>query len=667
MGDRNRGRTFPKGWQRGWQSRRPPLEEARILQERIDAQVAANEQFQEIHDAGIDVQIQGGPNSIRDPLLDNPSHYFEENARRRARSSNQNAQLDAAQRPAKRGQPEDIFRIGAGRANHGQRLHQPTLTQLAIDRNILPLNHPNQEGRRRRSQAQLEAIRQRRPSFDDSNRQRNLGTNPAAQSLSLAERFRRGRPQDIERRVADALTQRHLRDVTGGPLDYTPPTPNYSPPTTNTPSSQATNPQNRRAGPGQPTPTPTPVTPLMNNDMDDVEGGGGNVEEVRQNGVNQGAPGNLQSGGGAPYNYIPRNIHQRKLNFKIQRTVRYDLPSRAETFFEVVSGAIYATQWNGLQATSLRNEWRFIPNQTYECYFTPKQTRDVMQAAGWRGSIRPLKTSIHVFNTRLAMQLPQEMGFLITVDKPYFKVYEDNDRQLFGHGTIGSTIAQIRPSLNLINNTTVHLDAPALTPVNYPDYIHTLEGTVGDNAINRLNTQLNLETSGGIEFYQPGDEFYKSWTIHADHTPLQNLNGDGETAQLELGLPNGTISGFIGYKLPTYNIANYSTDTNIALSSRPTGHGSDPNMVLITIPDITSINIGGGDFNITSELQMNVTYTMDVEVCRESDLSWNPSIDTDAFTGVTYLEAGATAYGVFRNRAQGVYGSTRPQAGAHTN
>lgn len=653
MSKNNGRRTLP--WRQVGHRRWEPLDEARQLQERLDREAATNEQFQEIHDAGIDVVMQDGPRSIRpDPLDTNPSHYFEQNARRRARSANQEAQDQPA---AHRRYPP----------HHGASLHQPTLTQLAIDGNILPLNHPNQEGRRRRQEALAEAARQRRHSPADEDRNRPLGTNQQAQADSLAERFRRNRPHQIEREVAQALTLRHLNDVTGSRPDYTPPTPNYSPDpaTYRTPSSQATNPQGRRAGPGQPTPTPTPVTPQMNNDMDDIEGGGGNVEQVAQNGVNQGRPGALQQGGATKYNYLPRNINEKEITLNIQRMVRFDLISRAETFGSLVTDT-YGALWNGAPGTVRTSEWRFIPNQTWECYLTPVLSRQILDLAGWGGEIKMEHCGVHVFNTRLAMQLPQETGFLITVDKPYFKVYEDKPRELFGHGFLGAGAADIAPSANEITNGNVHHNVQNLTPTDLPAYLHSLQGAIAQTAQTVTDTQLNLESSGGIEFYQPGDEFAKSWKISGEYTPVQVLQGTALYGQLDFtdAAAGATIRGYIGYNLPVHSITRYSTSPVYAVEERSKAHGNCPNMVLMTIPDINSINIGGGDFTIQSELQMNVTYTAAVTIKRYDDPNWTVSVTTTGGNGAQYLTAAAAYLHPRRKRGDGVYGSTRPEQGA---
>nr|QTE04060.1 MAG: hypothetical protein [Turdus pallidus parvoviridae sp.] len=653
--DKNKSRSRPRNWGQNQRRQWEPLEEARLLQQRIDEQIALNEQAQEAHDAGHNVTIPGtGLQSIRDPLLDNPSHYFEFNARQRGitrqRTGRDRTEPDLRQRASRQ-------RTGT-RPRHGELdirpRNQPTLPQLAIDGNILTPHNPNREGEQRRAQAVAEALRLSTSTNEldpDFARFNNTGFNANNRSGGEAARQRAEAAAEAlaqRTRAARNITQTHLRDVTGGPLDFTPP------------PTQATNPQDRRPGPGQPTPTPMQI-----DDIDD-EPMGPNVQETAQPGNNIGRQGALQSGGGQKYNYLPRSINEKYFTLSFQHMVRYDLVSRAENFGVLTPSA--ADMWNGSPGSLRTSEWRYIPNQTWELYLTPVQSRQILDLVGWGGEIKPERCGIHIMNTRLAMQLPQETGFLITVDKPYFKVYEDKPRELFGHGYTGQPVAQIYPSVNALSTTFTHGGKQNLEPVDLPQYVHTMPGVVANDATTLAETQLNLESSGGIEFYQPGDSFAKSWDLNADFTPIQGLTGTGYSGQVNAAEAGAfsVLTGYLGYTLGNKNITNYNTDTSKTISLDFARSAASPNMVLITIPDVNSVNIGAGTFNITSELQMNVTYNIVVSVHRYDDPNFTASITTHAPSGSQVIEA-ANAYKTMRKqRGDGVYISSRPAYGSYT-
>lgn len=646
--NKDKPRSRPRNW--GQNGRRwEPLEEARRLQQQIDEQIAINEQSQEAHDAGYHVVVpQAGLQSRDDPLRANPSHYFEENAKRRARSSNQDAQGQPTAK--RRGQPEDIFRIGAGRANHGQRLTQPTLPQLAIDNNLTTPHNPNREGLQRRTEAV------RRAQLIRALQQENQNNGFSEHNISGSEAAR----QRAEA-AAEQLAARHRKQVTGTKPDFRPPPTQTQ---TQQPTNTATNPQARRPGPGQPTPTPMEIE----DDQDQDVPMGPNVQERAQPGNNIGRQGALQSGGATKYNYLPRSINEKYFTLSFQRMVRYDLMSRAETFGSLASTG-WGTHWNGGPATIRTSEWRFIPNQTWEMYLTPVQSRQIMDLCGWGGEIKPERCGIHVMNTRLAMQLPQETGYLITVDKPYFKVYEDKPRELFGHGYIGEVAADIAPSANAIIEASTHFNRQNLEPIGLPSYFHTVPGVITESAQTLTDTQLNLESSGGIEFYQPGDTFAKTWDLSGvDFTPIQGLSATGINIQLNTqnGTAASTLRGHLGYVLGDKNVTRYSTDEAKTLTRDASRAGIGPNMVLITIPDVNSVNIGGGDFSITSELQMNITYDIVVTVHRYDDPNFNAGITTVGPTGVQVVTAAEAYKYMRRQRGDGVYASSRPEIGAYT-
>lgn len=539
-----------------------------------------------------------------------------------------------------------------------QEIHNAGGQRLLLDANNNVSAHPNQPSSHRKRPLFQISNRDRWDYIPKAKRAREVtdpeplqGPNKPAQSTLTQHGVTRGRLQPHQNAPTNRLTNVHKSQVRGSPLNFDP-----------LPRTHPTQYNPTREGVDADTP-PTP-TNNMNND-DNMDGGGGNVEERGPVGqTNQGRPGALVAGGGTKYNYIPRHVSQTEFNLCFRKTVRYDLESQVETLQTFIPGA---TIWNGTPGTFVGHPWCFLPNQTFELYTTPGQVREMMNLAGWNGSFKPTAASVHIFNTRLAMQLPQETGFLITVDKPYWKVYEDTVYQLFGHGVSGAGAPP--PSGNAVSAAQTHTDTQNLTPVGLPQYIHTVAGTVTDDEASRMLNQLQFETTGGVEFYQPGDEIYKQWDIDTPWTSINNQQNTANNTEFNMdsaGSP-GQFFGYLTGKQHNFNISRYSTDPADALTTRVPASGKPPPMLLMSVPTINSINVGGGTFLIQSELQMNVTYELNMLIKREPDNNYNPQISTIATSGRQALGTGLGESMPFRNRANASYASSRPTSGAYEN
>nr|QTE04050.1 MAG: hypothetical protein [Turdus hortulorum parvoviridae sp.] len=351
-------------------------------------------------------------------------------------------------------------------------------------------------------------------------------------------------------------------------------------------------------------------------------------------------PGGFASVGaaGSGYNKIPRHMHDRSFTLTCKKVVRYDcLGTPEDTMVRTINNTIWISSGTTGEAvegpgTTIDYGWKYIPNQTLECYFTPQFSSELYNMCGLNGSMNVKHCGVRVFNTRMAVTMPSVDGYLVTTDKPYFKSYEDTERILFGHGIVGGTAGNIRPSANLLTDAMLHVGIrPNMTPIQLPTYLHTVQFDA--TTIEPSLLQLPLETYGGVEYYQPGDNIEKSWTLSG---PAMNLKEFSTAISSELPVynPAGTtqnnaqlITGYIGGLLGNFPIARYTTPEldvveSIARSNRSEAVQTAPPMFLISSPNYTNTTVGTTQFLIQTELATTVEYTITVEVHRMANYNW---------------------------------------------
>lgn len=425
---------------------------------------------------------------------------------------------------------------------------------------------------------------------------------------------------------------------------------------------------------------PEEVAVPDNNSMADTEAEvpdqvmGGTVGNGGSGGVNN-------DGGNACIARIPRHVHNRKFTIMCQKTVRYDFPGLSQNvsvFDSTTQGK--ATIWNGGPGTGVNWGWRYIPNQSSECYLTPQACADIYQLGGVQGTVKFLHAGVKVFNTRIATRMQSQANEIINMDKPYFKVYEDTDRILFGHtqANVGDT-AFVAPCANYISTLTtgqtppgppntrnIHIGVPNLTPLSAPLYWHTIETAVTDSTNNQHTLQSMLESTGGVELYQAGTELEFDWKLRGPAMALKAFNnetGNGQMSNVPIqGAANGNsiLSTLLGAQLEDFPITrylNYTTNTTSGQSERSEVHNSTPNMLLLTCPTLDNTTLGATDFVIDTELQTLVTYNLVVEVERQGVYHFGSSFSLTAATGL--LNETDEANRVFRKAPKGAIFSSR--------
>lgn len=387
---------------------------------------------------------------------------------------------------------------------------------------------------------------------------------------------------------------------------------------------------------------------------------------------------NASGGGGTnKYNYIPRALHEKSFTLHFQKVVRYDFPGLNEAIITQTAVPLgWRSPINSLTpATDFQEGWRYLPNMTYECYVNTQEANDIFQLAGVNGMLQPKHCSIKIFNTRLAMQLPLTTDAqVVTTDKPYFKVYEDTERILFGHATFGSSPANAAPCPNLPSSADMHMgvNINALGAVSAPIYKHRVEGTVTGNT---LGHQMYLESRGGVEYYQAGDDVTKEWELHGPPTNLKDINGDPNTGEISVLTATAgnaymqDLLGYIGATLPVFPINRYispivsesSTQGPLAFgagTNRSESMMTTPNMLLVTCPTVSSTTIGATEFDIQTELQTLVQYNMTVEVYRTPEYSAASGSYAMNAGGIVNYDGGQSNRH-YRRMPKGVYVSSR--------
>jgi hypothetical protein len=269
-----------------------------------------------------------------------------------------------------------------------------------------------------------------------------------------------------------------------------------------------------------------------------------------------------------------------------------------------------------------------------ECYITPQNAAEIFMMAGKCGGFRMVECEMKILNTRLSMSLPIQPTNLTSTDKPYFKCFEDKQSFLYGHGILNQPAPQIYPSVNGVDDTNFHNTVTNMTQVPMPNYLHSVQsGALQDP----LNIQLPIESTGGVEYYSPGDQVAFKWPINGRLTAIGDHQIRSDVLEYEwksgTGIAaNPRLCGFIGYTSPFVNYGRYPREGGITydytdgfLNSTTTPHPEEfcqqPPMVLLQCPTIEGV--GDGGFEIQTNLQCTVVYSGIVEVRRMIVPAWN--------------------------------------------
>lgn len=342
----------------------------------------------------------------------------------------------------------------------------------------------------------------------------------------------------------------------------------------------------------------------------DTDEGGGSIASNFSTGVNA---------------IIPRTPSQHTYYIHTQRTVRYDVPGSNEGAY-TFDGGIADLFGAAIAGTPIVTPWYFLPTQTAECYMTPSTTAELFQLAGPRGKFRFIDCEVDILNTRLSMNLPLQATTLTSTDKPYFKCFEDKDQILFGHGFLSQAVTEIYPSTNAVTPAVFHETVTNMTGLPLPVYKHSV---IGGPYTDQPAFQLPLESTGGVQYYSPGDTVHFGWKVNGRATAIlpQSFAGGGLGREWWMSVDPETkrMRGFIGYYEPAVDFGRYPqiTTADTALNQISTLHPEEyclqPPPVLIQCPNVTS---QGAGFDIVTQLHITVTYSAVLEVTREKMFSW---------------------------------------------